>query len=671
MNNTEKRRLLHKTAELETVEAERKQTEEARLTRIKQLANLNDLSRTCSNTVQDRQKTAVEILRAAQMIIPEVAGSIWQRNGKEEAHMVASVGLSDPQGGKNLKFQAGQGMMDIATTARQAVASRNMTRDLGYVNKVWAKAEGLVSCLMLPLIHNEKVMGGLSIFTRVPHDFSQEEKARLESLAIHAAIAIENTRLSKQSEDREKRLETLVNVAQRLTKGLDLTTVINSVAEAAADVFEGEAGFRILKGNYLVRVATTSGARNVMKRKRIRLGESLSGSAAASGQVAVSTDLAADKGYISEHRQHVQAETTGAGMIVPVKVGSHVLGTLHIFREQGYHFTQEAIRIASSLADQSAIAIENARLFEKVQKQSLKLAQTNKELKNEIKERRRAEDALKALNLTLEQRVAKRSAVAEQRALELARSNVYLEQFAFVASHNLQEPLRKALTFGSKLQAKYGEVLTGKGRDYLVRMQKSVEWMQALVSDLFTFSQMTRKRKLFVPVDLAELILEVISDLKPSIEQTKGRVEMGALPIIEADRLHMRLLFRNLIGNALKYRKKEKPPVVKIKSTAGNKYVKNEKGHGPNGEFFKITVTDNGLGFEEQHADQIFDIFKRLHSQNQYEGTGMGLALSRIIVEQHGGNITAKGRPGQGATFVVTLPTKQANKESNRSECSP
>jgi PAS domain S-box-containing protein len=232
-------------------------------------------------------------------------------------------------------------------------------------------------------------------------------------------------------------------------------------------------------------------------------------------------------------------------------------------------------------------------------------------------------------------------------AAHLEQSNRELQDFAFVASHDLQEPLRKIVVFGDRMRDKCGGILTAEARDYLERMQKAATRMQTLISDLLAFSRLTTKASPFIAVNLADVLLGVLEDLEGRIEQVQGRVESGDLPVIEADGLQMRQLLQNLIGNALKFRRPETPPVVAV----------NARKHWQNGvELCELTVSDNGIGFDEIYLDRIFNVFQRLHSHDEYEGTGMGLAIVRKIVLHHGGHVTARSQPGCGATFIVTLP---------------
>jgi len=234
----------------------------------------------------------------------------------------------------------------------------------------------------------------------------------------------------------------------------------------------------------------------------------------------------------------------------------------------------------------------------------------------------------------------------ERKALE--RSNQELEQFAYVASHDLQEPLRKIQAFGDRLKTVSAATLNADGLDSLERMMKSAHRMSVLINDLLDLSRVKTQAEPFVPVDLNRVLQNVLSDLDELVKRTAGSVEAGDLPTINADPVQMRQLFQNLIGNALKFHKPDEPPVIKVRCQIMGKPGDNNT--------CQITVADNGIGFDEKYLERIFQLFQRLHTSKEYEGTGIGLSICRSIVERHHGQLTAQSVKGHGAVFVITLP---------------
>ncbi len=255
------------------------------------------------------------------------------------------------------------------------------------------------------------------------------------------------------------------------------------------------------------------------------------------------------------------------------------------------------------------------------------------------------------------------------KAEELARSNAELEQFAFVASHDLQEPLRKIQAFGDRLKTKVEGSQAADARDYLDRMQKAAARMQTLINDLLAFSRVIRSSEPFMPVNLQTVTKEVLGDLEVRIEKSGATVEVGDLGVIDADPLQMRQLFLNLISNALKFQPAGNVPLVKVTSRIISREEAAALGPLRNGvaeELCEINIKDNGIGFDEIYLDKIFAVFQRLHGRSEYEGTGVGLAVCRRIADRHGGIIVARSKPGEGAVFIVTLPVHQPKSEAVR-----
>jgi PAS domain S-box-containing protein len=257
----------------------------------------------------------------------------------------------------------------------------------------------------------------------------------------------------------------------------------------------------------------------------------------------------------------------------------------------------------------------------------------------DVSERKAAEDKLRAYATKLEQ------------------SNRELETFASIASHDLQEPLRKIRAFGDLLVTRYEGGLAPEARDYLERMRAAAGRMQDLIENLLTYSRVMTKSRPFAPVDLAVVAREVAVDLERQVEETAGRIDLGELPMVAADAMQMRQLLQNLISNALKFHRPGVPPVVRV---SGRELRAAPGERGPSCE---IRVEDDGIGFDPKYADRIFGVFQRLHGRDEYKGTGIGLAICRRIAERHHGTIVGRGVPGEGAAFVVTLPCTQAPDE--------
>lgn len=239
----------------------------------------------------------------------------------------------------------------------------------------------------------------------------------------------------------------------------------------------------------------------------------------------------------------------------------------------------------------------------------------------------------------------------ERYARELERSNAELQDFASIASHDLQEPLRKVLAFGDRLREHCSEAFDDTGRDYLARMQNAAARMSQLIESLLQYSRVTSRAQPFQRVDLMQVAFEVVANLDESIRESGARIRCDLLPIVTADPTQMRQLLQNLVGNALKFRVPGRPPTVNVKLAPAG------------GGGYQLAVEDNGIGFDPVYLNRLFRPFQRLHGRQQYPGSGMGLAICRKIVERYHGTITASSRPGEGSVFLVTLPDGDAESE--------
>jgi light-regulated signal transduction histidine kinase (bacteriophytochrome) len=252
----------------------------------------------------------------------------------------------------------------------------------------------------------------------------------------------------------------------------------------------------------------------------------------------------------------------------------------------------------------------------------------------------------------------------------LNKTNQELEQFAYVASHDLQEPLRKISTFSDRLQMKYSGELPPDATQLIERMVSAVSRMRVLINDLLIFSRAGRiTPESITPVDMNEILQEVISDLEVTLEEKNVLVKYDQLPVIEGSGTSFHQLFQNLLANSIKFASPERRLEINIRHRIG---TGKELGIGKENRwkdtFCRISLEDNGIGFDQAHADRIFLIFQRLHGISEYSGTGIGLAICKKIVDSHNGFIQAQGVPGKGATFIVILPLKQKTSNNDHTD---
>ncbi|MEZ0539996.1 sensor histidine kinase [Fibrella arboris] len=264
---------------------------------------------------------------------------------------------------------------------------------------------------------------------------------------------------------------------------------------------------------------------------------------------------------------------------------------------------------------------------------------------------RQNNDRLEKSNMALE---------ISNNALNLSNDN--LQQFAYVASHDLQEPLRKIQSFGDLLKAQYGSNLGAEGLDMINRMGSAANRMSLLIRDLLNYSRLTTQQAPFELVSLDRLLLDVLDDLSVAIAESGATIDYERLPVIQGDQAQLQQLFLNLLSNALKFRRADLPAHILISarqvsaSEVPIAALATPAESNRNPVYHEITVVDNGIGFDEKYADRIFQVFQRLHGKSNYPGSGVGLAICRKVVLNHSGGLSANSKPGEGAKFIVYLP---------------
>jgi signal transduction histidine kinase len=297
-----------------------------------------------------------------------------------------------------------------------------------------------------------------------------------------------------------------------------------------------------------------------------------------------------------------------------------------------------------------AVFIELYRKNAQLLAHEQRLIAINKNLELEIQERRASEEKVSALNLQLLQNVSR-----------LEAANKELDLFAFMASHDLQAPLRKIRMFSDRLQTDYHKKLDEDGHAYLTRIQDGCRKMQLLINDILEFSKISVKKELFSTVDLNSVIENILLDFEDQIEQKNIRVTVDKLPLLCVNPILMNPLFTNLISNAIKYSRNNGGSFIHIRADSPD--VIKDFYSRTNKNFCRIYIEDNGIGFEQKYAKEIFDMFRRLHPGSEFDGTGIGLALCKKIAEKHGGTISVNSAVNEGSTFILSLPALNQSRD--------
>lgn len=503
--------------------------------------------------------------------------------------------------------------------------------------------------LCLPMIVGDQLIGILDVQARERDRFTEEDVRIHKTLAAQFAIAIQNARAFRLLARRAEELTILNEMSRSLSSTQGIEPLLTTFVQYAARLIDTNNLYVAFyepghdETGELVIVLDVADGKFLWYDRRRPFGNGLA-------EYIVRTERPLlIPAHVAEKVQELGLEVIGgvrskSWLGTPMIVNGRVIGVVSLQNHTTpYRFNEDTQRLLVSMVNQVSLAVENARLYMALQQQAAHLEQ----------EVTRRTTELTAANQQLTREINERAQVQKSLQLysqELERSNNELENFAYIASHDLQEPLRKITAFGSRLEEKYETVLDERGRDYLKRMQSAAVRMQELILDLLAYSRVTTHRQPFSLVSLPAIMQDVLSDLEVRIEQTGATMLVGSLPEIEADPIQMRQLLQNLVGNALKFINPHKPPVIQI-------YSQHVTHAGQ--EMCQIFFKDNGIGIEAQYQERIFEIFERLHGRVTYEGSGVGLAICRKIVERHGGSISVDSVPGEGATFVVMLPCRQ------------
>ncbi|MCZ6535446.1 MAG: GAF domain-containing protein, partial [Chloroflexi bacterium] len=472
---------------------------------------------------------------------------------------------------------------------------------------------GMKSMFVLPIKVGGRVLGILNIDSWELNHFTPERVRHITAVGDGLGALLENTRLMEGERLRTQELESQFNIAKILVRKGNFKEKVTRVLGELVQVAQGDlATLRVVdEKEQGLRLVAEVGAdkQGVPKMPLLPYDMGIAGPAFLTGKPIVIDN------YPSDPRAAPHIVKTGLQSMVafPVKVGGRTLGTLNIDSWQPNHFTPERVRHVTAVADEIGALLENARLQE--------------EAYLHAEELKRANEAL------------------DSRAQDLARSNADLEQFAYVASHDLQEPLRMISSYSGLLSQRYKDKLDTDAADFLGYITDGASRMQRLIQDLLAYSRAGSEDSDLVLVDCEEVLARVGSNLRLTIQESNAEVSHDPLPSVHGNFTQLCQLFQNLIGNAVKFRG-DQPPQIHV-------------GVESQGDHWLFSVRDNGIGISLQYKERIFTIFQRLHTKEEYPGTGIGLAICKKIVEKHGGNIYVESETGKGSTFYFTLPRKQ------------
>ncbi len=355
------------------------------------------------------------------------------------------------------------------------------------------------------------------------------------------------------------------------------------------------------------------------------------------GRTAVQPDVTQAVSLSEADRNAYQSLQVRAALNKPLLKDGRLLAVMFVHRRDAHTWSPEERTLVDETAERTWEAIERARVEAAL---------------------RQREEQYRALSQELEERVRTRTQELELANHDLERSNDSLQQFAYVASHDLQEPLRKIQAFSSLLEQQTGDQLTDAGRNYIERITNASARMSTLIKDLLAFSRLSIRQQTMQSVSLDNVVKDVLLTLDWAVSQHKAQLNITPLPVVNGDEMQLRQLFQNLLSNALKFTPAGQSARVAIHSMVKpRRDLPDQVKPTSDAAFFhQICIQDAGIGFDEKYLDRIFQVFQRLHSKNDFPGTGVGLAICQRVVENHGGGITAESKPGEGATFYVYLP---------------
>ena len=495
---------------------------------------------------------------------------------------------------------------------------------------------------MIPIKAGTHIVGILGVSAVRPIPFELRELELLEAIGNMIGVALENARLFSETEARYRELKTLQAISDTILDSLDLTIMMERILDKAFEIGRFDCGvIRLLDGDHeRLKLVASRGHRdregvvNHYKTSEEKSTARIIAEVMASKQSKVK-DLSKSDGMRTFRKEGVCTVVA-----IPLHTQQDVLGIIQLGSRTAREFHESELRIFDAIGGQAGIAIQKARLYDESQRaqsalreKAAELARSNTDLQHSAREVKSAKEKLERVN-----------SVLTVQAAELARSNTELEQFAYVASHDLQEPLRMVASYVQLLARRYKGKLDNEAEEFIGFAVDGSKRMQDLIQALLAYSRIGTKGRQVAPTDCELVLQNALKNLQIAIEDSRAKITHDPLPTVTGDATQLGQLFQNLIGNAIKFRGEKVPAVHVMAERQADEWL--------------FSFRDDGIGIDCQYAERIFVIFQRLHTKEEYPGTGIGLALCKKIVERHSGRIWVESEPQKGSTFRFTLPAE-------------
>jgi signal transduction histidine kinase len=536
------------------------------------------------------------ITRRAAALVGAVSGAVFLWDEAAQV-LIPRAWTGYGEWMREVRLGSGEGIAGTVAERRQGMII-NDYRSSPYASRLFLDQTAIRATVAEPLLYADRLVGVITVNDEgTGRPFTERDRKGLALFAGQAAIAIENARLYAEAVAKTRRLEGLIRTSANLVGTLRVEEVLQAIAEEGAKLLQVEgAGFRLLEGDQLVVGGKHGLAHHVMLKPSLRVGESLSGLVVQTGRPILVPDLREDRSYLSEHKVAAERHGVVAFLGAPLRCRDRIIGVLNVYGKTRRAFDEGEVNLLSAFADQAAIAIENARLFDATQAQASALREKNAEL----------------------------------------------DSFVYVVSHDLKAPLITIQGMSTILLEDYGAKLEGEGRHYLQRIQANTQQMERLIQDLLALSRVGREGRAPELVHLPELVDDLLLGLADKIRARGISVIRRDQGTLRAIRSQLEQVFGNLLSNAVKYLGDSPAPAVEI-------------GVADRGGFMEGYVKDNGIGIAPAYHAQVFEVFQRL-KEIEAEGTGVGLAIVKKIIDAAGGRVWVESEKGQGATFRFTWP---------------